>query len=64
MYVMDDGYGTQGYVNYPQSISDVFPGLPSHIDAATIWTGNNKLYFFKGDKEGRGGERGRGTKNN
>ena len=49
MYIMDEGYGTEGYVNYPQAISDVFPGLPPNVDAATVWTGNNKLYFFKGN---------------
>ena len=46
---MDEGYGTDGYVNYAQTISDVFPGLPPNVDAATVWTGNNKLYFFKGN---------------
>ena len=49
VYIMDEGYGTEGYVNYPQAISNVFPGLPPNVDAATVWTGNNKLYFFKGN---------------
>ena len=48
VYIMEDGYGTDGYVNYAQAIGDVFPGLPPNMDAATVWTGNDKLYFFKG----------------
>ena len=39
--------GTSGSVQRLQ-ISQVFQGLPNDIDAATLWTGNNKAYFFKG----------------
>jgi hypothetical protein len=27
-----------------------FPGVPSGLDAAFVWGGNGKIYFFKGDK--------------
>ena len=47
MYVQRNTYGTKGFV-VRQLISDVFPGLPSNIDAVTTWTWNDKMYFFKG----------------
>lgn len=36
--------------DYPKEISDGFTGIPDHIDAATVWTGNGKIYFYKGTK--------------
>lgn len=33
---------------FPKSISDVFPGIPSDIDAAFVWSSNGDLYFIKG----------------
>lgn len=33
---------------YPKSISDGFQGIPNSIDAAFVWSGNGKIYFFKG----------------
>ena len=30
-------------------ISNVFPGLPSDIDAAFVWSGNDQRYFVKGN---------------
>ena len=42
--------GTSGSVQRLQ-MSQVFQGLPNDIDAATLWTGNNKAYFFKGKSQ-------------
>ena len=39
--------GTSGLLQR-QPISQVFQGLPNHIDAATLWTKNDKAFFFKG----------------
>ncbi len=36
--------------NYPKSISEGFAGIPSDINTAFVWSGNGKIYFFKGDK--------------
>ena len=36
--------------DYPKDISDGFEGIPSNIDTAFVWSGNGKIYFFKGDK--------------
>ena len=33
---------------YPKDISEGFPGIPSDVDTAFVWGGNNKIYFFKG----------------
>lgn len=34
--------------DYPKKISDGFQGIPSDVDAAMVWGGNGKIYFFKG----------------
>ena len=36
---------------YPKDISVGFPGIPSDVDTAFVWSGNNKIYFFKGKNE-------------
>jgi matrix metalloproteinase-14 (membrane-inserted) len=36
---MDEGY--------PKSIRSGFDGIPSFVDAAFVWSGNGKIYFFK-----------------
>ena len=36
---MDDGY--------PKKIARGFEGIPNDVDAAFVWTGNEKIYFFK-----------------
>ena len=35
---------------YPKLMSEGFRGIPSNVDAAFRWTGNGKIYFFKGDR--------------
>ena len=33
---------------YPKRIDSKFTGIPDNIDAAFVWSGNSKIYFFKG----------------
>jgi len=35
---------------YPKDLSEGFPGIPYYVDTAFVWSGNGKIYFFKGDK--------------
>lgn len=34
--------------DYPKDLSEGFAGVPSNIDTALVWSGNGKIYFFKG----------------
>lgn len=36
--------------DYPKEISDGFTGIPNDIDTAMVWSGNGKIYFYKGSK--------------
>ena len=36
--------------DYPKEISEGFTGIPDNIDTVTVWTGNGKIYFYKGTK--------------
>ncbi len=42
---MDDGY--------PKEIVKGFEGIPNNVDAAFVWTGNEKIYFFKVIKDSK-----------
>ena len=35
-------------LGYPRPISKGFDGIPNDLDAAFVWSGNDKIYFFKG----------------
>lgn len=35
--------------NFPYQISRIYQGIPNNIDAAFRWSGNNKIYFMKGN---------------
>ena len=35
---------------YPKELSEGFAGVPSNVDTAFVWSGNGKIYFFKGSK--------------
>lgn len=34
--------------DYPKDLSEGFAGVPANIDTALVWSGNGKIYFFKG----------------
>ena len=36
--------------SYPKNFSKAFERVPRNIDAAMVWPGNNKIYFFKESK--------------
>ena len=36
--------------DYPKKISEGFDSIPNNIDAAFVWGGNGKIYFFKDDE--------------
>ncbi len=33
--------------SFLRQISKGFEGIPSNVDAAFVWSGNDKIYFFK-----------------
>ena len=47
VYTQRNSAGTYGQVT-KRLIRDAIVGLEDNIDAATLWTGNDKAYFFKG----------------
>ncbi|XP_071855389.1 uncharacterized protein [Apostichopus japonicus] len=49
LVVQLNNIGTDIVDGYPKPICDVFPGLPTKLDAAVYWP-NGKTYFFKGDQ--------------
>lgn len=46
LVVQLNNIGTDIVDGYPKPICDVFPGLPTKLDAAVYWP-NGKTYFFK-----------------
>lgn len=50
LYTFQNGKGFVLSSSYPHSIASEFPGVPSNLDAAFVWSGNGKPYFFKDDK--------------
>lgn len=34
--------------DYPKDINDGFTGIPDNVQASMVWSGNGKIYFFKG----------------
>lgn len=34
--------------SYPKDISEGFSGIPDDVDSAMVWSGNGRIYFFKG----------------
>ena len=34
--------------DYPKDMADGFSGVPENVDTAMVWSGNGKIYFFKG----------------
>ncbi|KAF2898915.1 hypothetical protein ILUMI_07261 [Ignelater luminosus] len=43
-YIQDQKYKKSQLIDYG------FPGIPNDIDASLMWSGNGKIYFFKGSE--------------
>lgn len=43
-------YNDRPISGYPKRISQVYRGIPSHIDTAYVWSGNGRIYFMKGEQ--------------